>query len=821
MLDYLKLDFQPRANPNAIVRVGEVRFTVLTSRLIRMEYDPEAKFEDRPSQVFWYRQQPLPKFTKVVDQKQIIIETEHLRLRYEIQDFGFYHRYLQITLKENDFTWKYGQENHTNFGGTIRTLDRMDGPGSLDPGLASRTGWSLVDDSKSLIFTEDGWLETRNANPEVKDLYFFGYGKDFTSCIRDFQLLSGQVHIIPRFALGNWWSRYWEYHQDDLIDLMHDFKEHHIPLSVCIVDMDWHIVDTGNESSGWTGYSWNPELFPRPLQFFEQIEDLGLKTSLNLHPALGVYPHETQYPEMTQRMGVDPKSNEPISFDIADRQFTQAYFEILHHPLEKMGVDFWWIDWQQGTRTKIEGLDPLFWLNHLHFYDRARDGKKRPFIFSRWGGLGGHRYPIGFSGDSYSTWEMLQFLPHFTATAANVAYGWWSHDIGGHMGGCDDPELYLRWVQYGVFSPILRLHSTKNPYLERRPWGFDAETEKHASWAFRLRHAFIPYLYTAAWKNAIEGTLLVRPMYHLYPHQNDAYICQNEYSFGSELIAAPFTSPLDEHTRLSRQVVWFPEGDWFNFFSGDAYAGQGWQAIYGGLDEMPVFAKAGAIVPLAPMADWGGIDNPDTLIIHIFPGGDNSYRLYEDDGETLAYENGDFALTEFTQTWHNDKTRFEIHATQGNTDLLSENRIYKLSFHALNMPETISITIDDKESPCEWTYNEPDHQLIIKDLIIPIKANLKVEVKGSDDLMFRADHRKKKLLMMFKSFKMDTEVKRELKNKLDEFMSDPTLLVNFADRMEESHLLALIEIWLGKQKKKIADTPKEAFEHIINTFYSQ
>jgi alpha-glucosidase (family GH31 glycosyl hydrolase) len=821
MLDYLNLDFQPRAHPEAIVQVGPVRFTVLTSRLIRLEYDPKEIFEDRPSQVFWYRQQPLPEFKKIVDSDKIIIETSHLRLSFDIQNIVFYHRYLQITLKENGFTWRYGQENHTNLGGTIRTLDRMHGPGPLDPGLISRTGWALVDDSKSLVFTQDGWLEPRHANPETKDLYFFGYGKDFTSCIRDFQSLSGKVPIIPRFALGNWWSRYWEYHQDDLIDLMHDFKAHHIPLSVCIVDMDWHIVDTGNESSGWTGYSWNPDLFPQPQKFFEAVEDLGVKTSLNLHPALGVYPHESQYPEMAKHMGIDPKSKQPIPFDIADRQFTQAYFEVLHHPLEVMGVDFWWIDWQQGTKTKIEGLDPLFWLNHLHFYDLARDEKVRPFIFSRWGGLSGHRYPIGFSGDSYSTWEMLQFQPHFTATAANVAYGWWSHDIGGHMGGCDDPELYLRWVQYGVFSPILRLHSTKNPYLERRPWGFDAETEKHASKAFRLRHAFIPYLYTAAWKNYNEGIVLVRPMYHIYPDLNDAYICPNEYAFGSELMAAPFTSPQDEHTRLSRQVVWFPEGDWYDFFTGDAYTGPGWQAIYGGLDKIPVFAKAGAIVPLGPITDWGGIDNPDTLILHIFPGEDNIYQLYEDDGETLAYEKGDFALTEFTQTWRNDQTRFEIHPTQGNTGFLSENRIYRLVFHALNMPETISISIDGKESQCEWSYTKQDHLLTIKDLIIPIKADLTVEIRGSGDLSFRADHRQKMILKMLKSFKMDTEVKRDFNNKLDEFMSDPTLLVNFADRMQESHLLALIEIWLGKQEQKIAEDPSEAFQHIINTLYSK
>src|SRR5690606_29482521 len=126
----------------------------------------------------------------------------------------------------------------------------------------------------------------------------------------------------------------------------------------------------------------------------------------------------------------------------------------------------------------------------------------RTFIFSRWGGLGNHRYPIGFSGDTHVTWRSLAYQPYFTATAANVGYGWWSHDIGGHTFGIEEPELYLRWVQYGVFSPIFRLHSTKNHFHERLPWKYDAEIGRLASDMLRLRHQLIPYLYSMSWKAA-------------------------------------------------------------------------------------------------------------------------------------------------------------------------------------------------------------------------------------------------------------------------------------------------------------------------------
>lgn len=128
----------------------------------------------------------------------------------------------------------------------------------------------------------------------------------------------------------------------------------------------------------------------------------------------------------------------------------------------------------QGTNTKIEGLDPLWMLNHFHYLDSGRDGK-RPMTFSRYAGPGSHRYPVGFSGDTHITWDSLDFQPYFTNTASNIGYGWWSHDIGGHMMGYRDEELEVRWYQYGVFSPINRLHSSNSRFSGKEPWKFSME----------------------------------------------------------------------------------------------------------------------------------------------------------------------------------------------------------------------------------------------------------------------------------------------------------------------------------------------------------
>ena len=196
----------------------------------------------------------------------------------------------------------------------------------------------------------------------------------------------------------------------------------------------------------------------------------------------------------------------------------------------------------KGSPARYPGLNPLPWLNHLHFQDAARRGK-RPLLYSRYGGLGGHRYPIGFSGDTLARWELLGFLPYFTATAANVGFGWWSHDIGGHI-GVDEPELYARWVQFGALSPCLRLHATKDAAAERRPWAFPSAVAVAAQQAFHLRYQLIPYLYTMARVAAETGVALCRPMYYAYPEAEDAYLGRQQYFLGDDLIAAPHYAAL-------------------------------------------------------------------------------------------------------------------------------------------------------------------------------------------------------------------------------------------------------------------------------------
>ncbi len=788
----------PLAEVEAIVKTKDARFTILTSRMIRMEYDQNGDFEDRASQIFWFRRQPVPAYTVRPYQNGIEIITEHLHLFYSGGNFGNKSLFIRL-LNLPDVEWHYDDEDQANLGGTARTLDGICGQTQLEPGLISRSGWTVIDDTRGLMFNPEGWLESRKSEVDNRDIYFLGYGHDYQACLREFCLVSGPVPLIPRWILGNWWSRYWAYSQQELISLMHEFQAHQIPLGVCITDMDWHL-------EGWTGYTWNRILFPDPPGYMKYLHNLGLHTALNLHPALGIWAHEEKYPEMARAMGIAPETKQAVRFEIENPDFVNAYFEILHHPMEAEGVDFWWMDWQQGNPFTLPGLNLLWWINHLHFYDLSRENIKRPFVFSRWGGLGNHRYPIGFSGDTVVTWESLAFQPYFTATAANVGYGWWSHDIGGHMEGIEDAELFARWVQFGVFSPIFRLHSTKNPYHERRPWKYDAEIYRVSREAMQLRHALIPYLYSMSWRNHTEGIPPIVPMYYHAPEIEDAYACPNQYLFGSEMIAAPFVTPHDPETGLSRQVVWLPVGDWYDFSNGHHYTGGGWQAVYGGLDLIPLFAKAGAIVPLSPKPAWGGLEIPHEIIIHVFPGKNNLFELYEDDGISNEYKQDHFALTTFRLEWGESTQSFIIEPVKGSVELLPEIRSYTIVFHAVQEPYSTQALVNNESIQAEVIYSQEDHTLEIRGLMFGSKDQLILRLETR---AFQNDSRVEIVSELLRNFKLKTDIKHSIDLQMTEIISSTELLENYLAYLSKSQIQALFEVITGCGVEHISNAGEE------------
>lgn len=693
----LIINFPGEGNESNIYSGNKYRLTLITDRLIRVQVNRDNQFLDKITQGIICRD-----FGEV--QKEIKKYNNIIEIKTDKVTFYFDEKRLKLTQVKIG-TNIISVNNNGNLKGTVRTLDRTNGKVKLRNGILSQKGVSVLDDSKSLVIGDNG--EIRKRAVKGKDLYVFAYGHDYRTALADFFRLSGEVPLIPKYAFGNWWSRYKAYTQDEYIGLMERFEKENIPISVATVDMDWHWVKVNQKfgtklhnknpflDEGWTGYSWNTDLFYDYKAFLKWLKDHNYFVTLNLHPADGIRFYEDQYEKMCQIMGIDKNSKQTIQFDLSDNRFINAYFDILHHPYEEEGVDFWWMDWQQGTKSTVDGLDPLWALNHYHYLDNQRNNK-RGMLLSRYSGAGAHRYPVGFSGDTVSSWKALSFQPYFTANASNVGFGFWSHDIGGHYFGVHDDELYLRWCQFGVFSPINRLHSTNQELMGKEPWKYCAEVRTVVNDFLNLRHKLLPYIYTLNHLAHKNGLNMCEPMYYSYPEKEDAYKVPNQYAFGKDLIVAPIVTKKDKRINMAKTKVWVPEGRYTDIFTGRIYEGEDNIYMFRDLSSIPVLAREGTILPLSNNKG-NDISNPVDMTLMVYRG-NNEFTLYEDDGISLDYQKGKIAETKFEITEEEGKVTFKINAVVGDESVTVPNRTYRIKFMDIANGSGYFIKGEEKES---------------------------------------------------------------------------------------------------------------------------
>ena len=688
------------------------RLSVLTDRLFRVE---RGETTDLPTQSIWYRNVSKPEFTSSDDGKKLIVKTDKLTFEYD-----YLRDKAAVVFPDGKRVSKFGR----TLQGTCRTLDMTNGRTKLGKSIVSRSGVAVLDDSDSLLLKEDEYLK----RGKCSDKYYFAYGSDYRAAVSDFLRIAGSVPLIPRFAFGNWWSRYHAYSDSEYLNLLERFKNEKLPFTVATIDMDWHWVDVkkrfgadmvrlsndspiaralGNIwSPGWTGFSPNTDLFPDFNGFLKKLNDNNYAVTVNLHPAQGIRPYEDCYEAFCKYLNRDPEKKETIGFSLKNKKYTEAYFDIALRPYEKAGVRFWWIDWQQGKRSDVEGLDPLWALNHLHILDMAEQGK-RPLILSRYAEAGSHRYPLGFSGDTAMTFSTLKFQPYMTASATNIGYTWWSHDIGGHHMGYKSDDLYIRWLQFGVFSPIMRLHSTAREFMGKEPWKYSESARSIADEYLRFRHRLIPYLYSMNYLTYRDCKALIEPMYYSF-NVSEAYRVKNQYTFGNGLVVAPVTEKLCKKTLMAKTELWVPEERYTDIFTGRIYK-QGKYTIYRDLKYIPVFAKPGTILPLYRNADDNSIDMLKPLDIKIYRG-NGKFELYLDEGDGMGYKDGKYAIVNFDLTEAKGNMTLRL-TTAGDVSMLSKGLDIRLLF-----ADAIggSLTVNGCESNGNLVYTGEDAVIELK-----------------------------------------------------------------------------------------------------------
>lgn len=736
---HFKMDYASiLPDPSTVITGPKFRITILSELLVRLEYSESNTFEDRPTELVMNRHFPKVNIERKEDDKYLTIKTKYFSLTY-LKSSPFTgtkvtpDQYLRINLNDTDKYWYYNHPEVRNFKGLPYTLDGDVSKHELGKGLYSTDGFVSIDDSHSLIYNEDGTLGKRTDSRV--DIYVFMYKRDFGAALRDYFTLTGYPPLIPRYALGVWWNRNVEYNAKNIENLTYKFYKNKIPMSVLLLGDKWHRINNKMKS----GLSFNEELFKRPKRLMDFLHNKGIRVAVSVNPFEGISEKEDYYLPFKSASGIE--ENGTLPFNVFNKNVISAYFDYLIHPLMNYGVDFFWI-----TYNNPKDMASLRALTHYHFTDFKQILNRRGIVLSRNGLVASHRYPIHYTGETYVSWSNLSHLPAINSNASNIGVSWISNDIGGFTDGIEDGELYSRFVQFGCFSPILRLSADEGEYYKREPWRWDMSTNSVVSEYLRLRHQLIPYLYSEAYRYSRTGLPLVQPLYYRYPEIYDEPLYKSEYYFGSSLFVAPITTKMDRVMERTVLRLYLPEGIWYDFTTGRRYTGGKRYTAFYKLESFPVFARSGTIIPMAILNDKKINDTnpPEAMEIQIFPGESNTYELYEDDGISSLNEQGYYIVTNIDYTYQKNNYSVVIRPVAGKSGIIPDYRAYRIRFRNTFEPDEVDIHIGSEKVKGFETYLDDNDYIIelpalstLKQITISIKGkNLEVDAASlfNDDI---------------------------------------------------------------------------------------
>ncbi len=718
-----------RSDDKAIVQGSNFRISVITERIVRLEFSPSGQFIDRPTQLVLKRDLGLADFSVKQDTSYLQITTKYFNLTY-LKRAPFTGskvdpaKNLKISLisrdRDRNKDWYYGHPEARNMLGNMISVD-LNNDRNLSKGLYSLDGFASIDDSKSKIIMEDGTL-VDPPNDHI-DIYVFMYDRDFKQALFDYFKLTGSPAMVPRYALGNWWSRNISYDDKSTDEILKRFEKKKIPLAVMLFDHDWHYRDVGEYKGLKTGYTFNKNLFKNPQAMIEKFHKRGIRVGLCIDPAGGFYPHEELYRYASDFLKLN--ESKIILFDPLNPKLLDILFKVFLHPLESLGVDFFWNDYKGDN-----DINKLWATNHYMFLDSARNVGKRGMILSRSGVFAPHKYPVLYGGSSEISWESLRKLPFQYLNAANIGVSFWSHDVGGNHGGVEEGELYIRYLELSVFSPILRFHGARGPYYKKEPWLWDVKTTSIAADYLRLRHRLIPYLYTEAYNYTKSGTPLIQPFYYNYLWVYDDELYKNQYYFGSQLLVCPILDKKDVTMNRTIHRFFIPDGVWYDFVTGKKFPGNKKYVSFFKEEDYPVFAHAGSIIPLSNRSDYNNTALPTDLEIQIFPGVSNTYTLYEDDGITSLYKEGYYLKTSIDYNYLRNNYTVIIRSIDGKSGIVPDKRNYKMVFRNTKQADDVTAYFNDQKIDTKSFVDGND--FVVEVMGCPTIGQLTINCRGRD-----------------------------------------------------------------------------------------
>ena len=685
-------------NRRNVVRGDKYRFTVLSPRLIRIEYNKNNKFEDRATALVVKRDFGYTPYTINQTDISLTITTEYFTLTY-VKSAPINGKNIKVAINGTDKEWYPEIKEVRNLGTINYSLDDLDKNLNLNKGLYSFDGFATLYDNTFAIDNE--MFVNRE---DFFDLYLFVYKQDLGLCLQDYFNLTGYPPMIPRYALGSWWYKNDPYNMYDIDNIIKKFNDNHIPISVFLLGNKWH--------NNIENFAYDKTLFDisaLPSYYQNKIQKFGL----TLNPELPIYHNDPLYPSL---VGSINNYKDYISFIPLNNNAINSYLNIVLSSLKNTGINIFNIDYY--NKADLQGL---FLLNHYHY--TIANLNELGIILSRNPGIAPHRYPIIYSGKTRVSWDTLRVLPNYNNSAANMGISWYAHAIGGYYGGIEDDELYIRYIQFGVFNPIFILASDTGKYYKREPWKWNQLNLSVIREYMQLRNKLVPYIYNEGYTYHQFGVPIIQPLYYKYPKIYDEPNYVNQYFFGSKIMISPIIKRKNLEMNRVVQRIFIPNGIWYDYTTGKKFTGNKYYVEFYKDEEYPIFIKEGSIIPMSLEETT---EVPTNMELQIFPAENGlygSYELYEDDGISLNNKQN-FLITKMNLDKVENGYKFTIVRKDGNYNI--PNRNYLLRFRNMKSPEKVIVNYQNEQK--EHKYEIEKNDLIVKlndiDVYQPIEVNI-------------------------------------------------------------------------------------------------
>ena len=512
--------------------------------------------------------------------------------------------------------------------------------------------------------------------------YYFIYGPDFPAILDGYTDITGKAPMLPKFAMGlhvgtysgGTWGHEAETSTDYVVGLAKKFRELNIPLDVLHLDSTWRVFGE-NGGTGATSFEWR-DTFKNPEAMFKDLYALNLNmVGLHLRPRFDNGKELRLLDEARKKGYVYPEENNQGEF--------VNFFD-------EKSVDWWWnngvkrvadqgamfLKTDEGSAfghkanesektgpqgKEVKALHNLFPIAYAKApYEKfAEYNNMRGMNQTREGYAGIQRYPYIFAGDWPSEWQYFEPVIKAGLNIGLSGVGNWAHCMGGfeHVA---DPELYIRWTQFGLMSPIAHLFGMEHPNY-KEPWNYGEEAQRIFKQYDELRYRLIPYLYSTSYQNHKTGKPIMRALVLDYQNDINVYEITDQYMLGDNLMVCPVVTK-----GAKTRVVYLPRGKWVDYWSGEQYQGGKHISVLCPLDKMPIFVKAGGVLPMQEVVNYVGEKNISSYDLEVYPDGNSTFELYHDDGRSLKYSEGDFAITKIEVDGKNaDKTLITVNSSTG------------------------------------------------------------------------------------------------------------------------------------------------------------